>query len=110
MTAPTITRAGYFMPEEPSWCVGCRIPDPGVVDHYSRVWEGTDWHDNTKWRIQVTQRVEIAPDGTITEGLAVCDINRAEGTYGSMAEFARAALLAEALKDSINAGRRRVQR
>ncbi|MFI2663349.1 hypothetical protein [Micromonospora carbonacea] len=107
MTAPTLTRTTFFMPDEPAWCVGCRTPDPGVIDHYSRTWEGTDLCEGASWRIQVTQRVQQDSAGAVIEGLAVIDVTGAEGTYGSTVEFARALLAAEALKNTINADRRR---
>lgn len=107
MTAPTITKTTFFMPPDPDWCIECRNPDPGVIDHYSRTWSGTDLNREATWLIQVTQRVTRCPDGSTFEGLAVIDVIGVEGTYGSAVEFARSLLMAEALKDAINADRRR---
>lgn len=104
MTAPTVVTA-MFMPDEPDWCVGCEHPDPGVIDHYSRTWEGEDLHDGASWRVQVTQRVQQGPDGGVIEGRAVIDVTGVEGAYGSTAGLARALMLAQALADRINARR-----
>ncbi|MFI1194141.1 hypothetical protein ACH4T9_12900 [Micromonospora sp. NPDC020750] len=107
MTAPTIATA-LFMPDEPNWCDGaCQHPDPGVIDHYSRTWEGEDLHDGASWRVQVTQRVQQAPDGSVIEGRAVIDVTGVEGAYGSTSSLARALMLAQVLADRINADRRR---
>lgn len=106
MTAPTISTDTFFVPEDPDWCTECRTPDPGVVDHYSRVWRGSDWLESARWRVQVTQRVEQGPDGTVTKGRAVIDVLGVEGTYGSIADLARALILAQQLADRINAERR----
>ncbi|MFF0822479.1 hypothetical protein ACFYUR_19120 [Micromonospora haikouensis] len=107
MTFPTASTA-LFVPDEPDWCNGsCRHPDPGVIDHYSRVWEGTDLHDGDDWRIQVTQRVQQGPNGEVIEGRAVIDVTGVEGTYGSTAALARSLMIAQMLADRINASRRR---
>ncbi|MEV5819366.1 hypothetical protein AB0L22_09335 [Micromonospora haikouensis] len=105
MTAPTASTA-LFVPDEPDWCTGCTHPDPGVIDHYSRTWEGTDLHDGADWRVQVTQRVQQGPRGEVIEGLAVIDVIGVEGTYGSTAGLARALMLAQMLADRINLTRR----
>lgn len=107
MTAPTTVKTALFMPDEPDWCVGCTHPDPGVIDHYSRTWKGSDLYDGAEWRIRVTQRIQQAPDGNTIEGLAVIDVIGVEDTYGSVAGLARALMLAQALADRINASRKR---
>lgn len=107
MTAPTTTTT-FFMPSDPDWCVECHTPDPGVVDHYSRTWKGSDWHDEATWQVQVTQRVQQGPDGTVIEGLAVIDVIGVEGTYGSTADLMWALMLAQQVADRINTSRRDV--
>ncbi|MFJ8690229.1 hypothetical protein [Micromonospora wenchangensis] len=101
MTAPTLTAPAFFMPGCPTWCVEDNIPDPGVVVHCSRIWQGSDYYEGATWRIQVTQYVSEV-DGP---DMADININEGEGVYRSVAEFGRALLLAEALKNSINADR-----
>lgn len=103
MTAPTLTKTSFFVPNCPPWCVEDNTPDPGVVVHCSRIWQGSDHHEGATWKIQVTQ-FETVDDGP---DLADINVNEGEGVYRSVAGFARALLLAEALKDSINADRRR---
>ncbi|QKW15446.1 hypothetical protein [Verrucosispora sp. NA02020] len=105
MTAPTTT-AAFFLPPDPDWCTNCVTPDPGVVDHYSRIWAGGDWYDAATWKVQVTQRVQQGPDGNLIEGLAVIDVTGVEGTYASTADLARALLLAQQVADRINKSRR----
>jgi hypothetical protein len=106
MTAPTSISTTFFMPQDPDWCVECRTPDPGVIDHYSRTWKGSDWFDQASWTVQVTQRVQQGPNGELIEGLAVIDVTGVEGTYGSTADLTRALILAQQLADRINANRR----
>ncbi|NIL62664.1 hypothetical protein [Salinispora arenicola] len=108
MTAATGTTTTVFVPSDPDWCVECHIPDPevGVVDHCSRTWKGSDWHEEATWKIQVTQRVRQGPDGTVIEGLAVIDVIGVEGTYGSTADLVLALMLAQQVADRINAARR----
>lgn len=99
MSVATLTN--LFVPTCPTWCIECRVPDPGVVYHYSRPWKGADILEGATWEVQVTQRVTA----TTGEGLAVVEVTGAEGAYGSTAELARALLSAEALKNHINTGR-----
>ncbi|WP_328344667.1 hypothetical protein [Micromonospora sp. NBC_00421] len=106
MTAPALLDA-YTAPC-PDWCVEDRMPDPGVVDHFSRVWSGSDWLEVACWKVQVTQTVTHHADGSITEGLAGIIVSGADSTFGSVAEFTRALMQAEGLKNRINAGRRQV--
>lgn len=96
---PLIRRVGYSTPApcDLSWCVKCVSPDPGVIDHYSRPWEGTDEYDGATWAGVVTQRYE---QGHPTP--AVIDFE-SEGTFGSLAALAADMLAADALATRINA-------
>ncbi|MDZ5443773.1 hypothetical protein U2F26_13675 [Micromonospora sp. 4G57] len=97
-TTPLIRRVGYSTPPlcQLSWCVKCVSPDPGVVDHYSKPWEGTDEFDGATWSGVVTQRYE---QGHPTP--AVIDFESA-GTFGSLAALAADMLAADALATRIN--------
>lgn len=82
----------------PDWCAECNAPDPGVVDHYSQIWSGSDHYDEATWRVQVTQRVTNR-----VPGRAVVELIGAEGTYGSTSGLVQALLAADALAARINA-------
>lgn len=98
--------AGYLGQPCPDWCTQCDIPDPGVVDHYSRTWRGDDHFDGASWTVQVTQRIQQVPDGTLIVGLAVLDVSGVDGAYGSVRGLVRALLMAQQLADRINADRK----
>ncbi|MFG2046064.1 hypothetical protein ACGFIW_01370 [Micromonospora sp. NPDC048935] len=102
MTAPTTATAAFDPMSQPcpDWCVQDSCPDPGVVDHYSREWAGRDYMDGAEWRVQVVQTVTVAGPN-----LAYINVNRATGSYASTAEFTRALMQAEVLKNRINADR-----
>lgn len=92
--------AGDFapLPDCPEWCVKCEFPDPGVVDHYSSTWSGTDPYNEGTWKIRVTQRHTykgVEP--------AVVDVTGIDDAFGSVKMIVRDLLAAELLKDRINA-------
>lgn len=94
-----VTRAADPTPC-PHWCAECVSPDPGVIVHYSKPWEGVDQFDGATWQVTVTQR--------IAEGvadLAVVDVI-GDGTFGSLTAFTEALSAAQRLADDINGGAR----
>lgn len=107
MSIDVLPAVGFLGLPCPDWCVEDCTPDPGVIDHYSRTWTGGDNYDGASWIVQVTQRIQQGPDGQIIEGLAVIDVSGADCSYASTSGLVRALLLAEQLKDRINASRGR---
>lgn len=100
------TTTGFLGQPCPDWCTEDATPDPGVIDHYSRMWKGSDLYDGAEWRVQVTQRIQQGPDGGVIEGRAVIDVYGADHTYGSTRGLVRALMQAQTLADRINTSRR----
>jgi hypothetical protein len=81
------------------WCVEETRPDPGVVDHYSRTWEGGSPADrDASWSVRVTRR----DNGNVPER-AVVDVEIG-GAYANVAGIVAALGEAQRLVDRINAG------
>lgn len=105
MSLPKPRNPGRFGPlpgvlAHDQWCVECRHPDPGVVDHYSRTWTGGSHVDcDAGWRITVTQRVV---DGRPLRALV--DIPEASGAYPHVGSFVAALGEAQVLADALNVG------